>query len=127
MRRACASASARSRSAARRSTPARSSRLVRLHSSKAAAERRSAPSISAGLASGQLAISFPVAGSMLARAIARSPHLRLEVHAQAVGDAVDVAEVRDDLRRVVDRAVVQARRAQGLEVLLLEAPGVEGQ
>jgi hypothetical protein len=40
------------------------------------------------------------------------------LHAEPVGDAIDVVEVGDDLVRVDDRAVVEPVRAQPLEVLL---------
>ena len=50
-----------------------------------------------------------------------------QVDAEAVGDAVDVVEVGDGLHRVVDGAVVEAVRAQGLDVRLGDAGGRAGE
>jgi hypothetical protein len=47
------------------------------------------------------------------------------LNAEPVGDAVDVVVVGDDLVRVDDRAVVEAVRAQPLEVCLEDLGGSE--
>lgn len=52
----------------------------------------------------------PVLGSC------RWGHAGFEVDAQAVGDAVDVVEVGDDLDGVVDGAVVEAVLSENLDV-----------
>jgi hypothetical protein len=57
------------------------------------------------------------AGVSARTALFRGP-VALELHAESVGDAIDVVEVGDDLVRVDDRAVVESVRAQPLEVLL---------
>jgi hypothetical protein len=49
------------------------------------------------------------------------------LHAEPVGDAVDVVVVGDDLVRVDDRGVVEAVRAQPLEVCLEALGGSERQ
>jgi hypothetical protein len=49
------------------------------------------------------------------------------LHAEPVGDAVDVVVAGDDLVRVDDRAVVEAMRTQPLEVLLDDLGGSECQ
>jgi hypothetical protein len=46
----------------------------------------------------------------------RTCHLRLEVDAQTVGDAVDVIEIRDDLGGVMDGAVIEADGAEAFDV-----------
>jgi len=47
------------------------------------------------------------------------------LHAEPVGDAVDVVVVGDDLVRVDDRAVVEAVCAQPLEVCFEDLGGSE--
>lgn len=50
-------------------------------------------------------------------------HERLKLHAERVGDAVDVVEVADDLRGVVDRRIREASRAQAVNVRLSHRRG----
>ena len=64
------------------------------------------------------------AGVSARAALFRRP-VALELHAEPVGDAVDVVVVGDDLVRVDDRAVVEAVRAQPLEVCLEDLGGSE--
>ena len=51
-------------------------------------------------------------------------HEAFRLHPQRVGHAVDVIEIGDDLRGVVDGAVIPALRAQRLDITLAHRAGV---
>ena len=54
-------------------------------------------------------------------------HIRLQIHPQPVGDAIDVVEVRHHLYDVVDGAVVESLTAQSFHVCPLHLSGRLGQ
>jgi len=54
-------------------------------------------------------------------------HPLFQVHAQPVGDAVDVIEESDDLRRVIDRPVGQPLSPKPVDVGLAHQPGCSRQ
>jgi hypothetical protein len=62
-----------------------------------------------------------------AGSLPRNWHSLFQINAQPVGDAVDVVEERNDLRRVVDRAVGQPHRSQPINVGLGDGPRRAGQ
>jgi len=59
-------------------------------------------------------------------ALFRRP-VTLELHAEPIGDPVDVVVVGDDLVGVDDRAVLEAVRAQPVEIFLEDLGGSERQ
>lgn len=73
---------------------------------------------SSGWASGRFASAFPSRREWASFGL-RACRVGFGIDPQTVGDPVDVVEVRDDLRRVVDGAIVPARGAQSLDVLRL--------
>ena len=54
-------------------------------------------------------------------------HEGLEIDAQAVADAIDVAEVRDDLDRIVDGRVAPAMSTQLVKIRLRDRPRLNRQ